>query len=162
MFSVHGRRNCNRLYMCTHNIFNQVGEIIVGNLEKYGWVIMSGLTADTSTETAINNIAIKGSGKERTWASIKMKGSGKDRARASIEMSAENYKMKYDINSRIYKNWDTGCLNKLLSNIKEKIFDKIFKNANYMIGQHDLLKNDGIVKHDQILHSNYLMRLSDT
>ena len=63
--------------------------------------------------------------------------------------------MKYDINSRIPKNWDTGHLGKLLSNIKKQIFNIILRNIDYMIRQHSLLKNDGIVEHDQKPHSNY-------
>ena len=50
--------------------FNQVGETIVGNLEKYRWVVMRGLTIDTSTATEINNMAIEDAGKEGAWKSI--------------------------------------------------------------------------------------------
>ena len=46
--------------------FNQVGETIVDNLEKYGWVVMRRLTIDPSTATDINTMAIKCYGKE--WA----------------------------------------------------------------------------------------------
>ena len=60
----------------------------------------------------------------------------------------ENHKMKYDINSRIRKDWDFGHLGKLLSNIKQQIFKRILTNADYMIERHNLLKNDGIVEHD--------------
>ena len=70
--------------------------------------------------------------------------------------------MKYDHNSRIPKNWDRDNLRKYLSDIKLQIFDKMFKNTKYMIGQHNLLKNDGIVDHDQKPHSGYTMRLSNT
>ena len=42
--------------------------------------------------------------------------------------------MKYDINSRIPKDWNTGHLGKLFKNIKEQIFDTTFKNASYNIG----------------------------
>ena len=66
--------------------------------------------------------------------------------------------MKYDINSRSPKNWDVGYLDKLLSNIKQQIFNIILTNADYMIGRHNLLKNDGIVEHDQKSHSDYLIR----
>ena len=44
--------------------FIQVGEIIVGNLEKYGWIVMRGLTIDPSTATEINNMVMKGAGNE--------------------------------------------------------------------------------------------------
>ena len=44
--------------------FNQVGETIVGNLKKYGWVVMRGLTIDPGTVIEINNMAMKGAGKE--------------------------------------------------------------------------------------------------
>ena len=38
--------------------FNQVGETIVGELKKYGWVVMRCLTIDPSTTTEINNMAL--------------------------------------------------------------------------------------------------------
>ena len=56
--------------------------------------------------------------------------------------------MKYDHNSRIPKDWADSNLGKLLSDLKLQIFDKNFKNTNYMIGQHNLLKNNGIVEYD--------------
>ena len=62
--------------------------------------------------------------------------------------------MKYDINSRISKDWDVGHLGNFLSNIKLLIFNIILRNADYMIGRHNLLKNDGIVEHDQKTHSD--------
>ena len=86
--------------------FNQVGETIVGNLEKYGWVVMRGLTIDPSTATKINTMVTKGSGKEGVWK--------------SIETLEKNHKMKYDHNSRIPQNRDTRNLCKLLSYIKDK------------------------------------------
>ena len=63
--------------------------------------------------------------------------------------------MKYDINSRTPKYWAGGNIGKLLSNIKEQTFNRILTNAYYMIGRHNLLKNDSIVGHDQKPHSNY-------
>ena len=50
--------------------FNQVGEHIVGNLEKYGWIVMCGLTIDPDTATEINNMVVKGAGWEGVWKSI--------------------------------------------------------------------------------------------
>ena len=57
--------------------------------------------------------------------------------------------MKYDINSIIPKDWTDGHLGKLLKNTKERIFDIALKNASYTIGQHKLLKNNGIAEYDQ-------------
>ena len=48
---------------------------------------MRGLTIDSGTATSINNMALKGNGKEGAWK--------------SIETSENIHKMKYDINSRI-------------------------------------------------------------
>ena len=70
--------------------------------------------------------------------------------------------MKYDINSRIPKDWNEGHLGKLLSNIKELIFNRILTNADYMIGWHNLLKNDGIVEYDQKPHSDYANKWRST
>ena len=70
--------------------------------------------------------------------------------------------MKYDISSRIPKDWADGNLGKFLSNIKEQIFNIILTNTDYMIGQHSLLKNAGIVEHDQKQHSDYPIRSFNT
>ena len=43
--------------------FNQVGEAIVGDLKKYGWVVVRGLIPiDPSTAAEINNMDMKGAG----------------------------------------------------------------------------------------------------
>ena len=70
--------------------------------------------------------------------------------------------MKYAISSRIPKDWDTGHLGKLLSNIKLQIFNRILTNVDYMIGRHNLLMNDGIVDYDQKPHSDYPSRSLNT
>ena len=119
-------------------LFNQVGGDIVGDLKKYVWVIMRGLIIYPSTAIEINTMAIKGAGKEGAWK--------------SIETSEKHQKIKYDVNSRIPKDWDVEHLGKLLSNIKQQRFNIILTNTDYMIGRHNLLKNDGIVEHDQKPH----------
>ena len=78
-----------------------------------------------------------------------------------IESSAKTNKMKYEINSRILKDRDSGYLGKLLSNIKQQIFDIILTNLDYMIVRHNLLKNDGIVEYDK-KRSNYPSRSRKT
>ena len=70
--------------------------------------------------------------------------------------------MKYEINSRIPKDWNDGHLGKLFKKIKEQIFDITLKNADYIIGGHNLLKNDGIVEYDQKPHKNYACRSRKT
>ena len=50
--------------------FNQVRETIFGDLKKYGWVVMRSLIINPSTATEINNMAMKGAGKEGAWKSI--------------------------------------------------------------------------------------------
>ena len=81
---------------------------------------MRGLKIDPSTATEINNMAMKGVGKEG--------------ACKSVETSEKSHKMKYEINSRFPKDWDVGHLGKLLSNIKLEMFNRILTNADYMIG----------------------------
>ena len=66
--------------------------------------------------------------------------------------------MKYDINSRIPKNRNVGHLCTLLPNIKVQIFDRTLKNASYIICQHNLLENDGIVEYNQKPHADYTSR----
>ena len=65
-------------------------------------------------------MAMKDAGAQRTWK--------------SIESSANSCKMKYNVNSRIPKDWNDEHLGKLLKNIKEQIFDIILENADYIIG----------------------------
>ena len=91
-----------------------------------------------------------------------VKGARKEGAWKSIETSEKKHKMKYDIHGRIPKDWDVGHLGKLLSNIKEQIFNRILTNADYMIRQHNLLKNYGIIEYDQKPHSNYPIRSFNT
>ena len=78
--------------------FNQVGDTIVGNLQKFGWVVFRGLTLDPDTATDINKMATKGSGKFGRWE--------------CIESSQKNHKMKYAINSHIPKEWKEDYLAK--------------------------------------------------
>ena len=87
-------------------------------------------------------MAMKASGTQGTWK--------------SIELSAKN--IKHDISSRIPKDWNDGHIGKLLKNIKERIFDITLKNASYIIGRHNLLKNDGIVEYDPNPHFDYACR----
>ena len=68
--------------------------------------------------------------------------------------------MKYDINSTMPNDWCKDQLVKFLFDIKDKIFNKMFKNTRYMIGRHKLLKNDGIVENDQKPHADYPIRSS--
>ena len=109
---------------------------------------MRGVTIDPDTATEINTMAIKGAGKEGAWK--------------LIETSEKNHNMKYDINSRIPKDWADGKLGKLLSNVEEEICYRILTNADCMIGRHNLLKNDGIVEYDQKPHSDYPIRSLNT
>ena len=70
--------------------------------------------------------------------------------------------MKYDINSRVPKYWNTGHLGKLFKNMKEKISDRTLKKASYIIGRNSLLENDSIVEYDQKPHLDYACRLRKT
>ena len=75
---------------------------------------------------------------------------------------SKNHKTKYDISSRIPKYWNDGHLGKLLSNIKEQIFDIILKYSSYIIGRHNLLKNNGIFEYDQKPYDDYVSRSRKT
>ena len=66
--------------------------------------------------------------------------------------------MKYDINSKIPKDWNDGHLGKFFKNIKERILDIALKNTSYIIGPHNLLNNDGIIEYDQKPHTDYVCR----
>ena len=77
------------------------------------------LTIDICTVTEINNMAMKGPGTQGTWK--------------LIESSLKNHKIKYDINSKIPKDWNSGHLGKLFTNMKERILDITLKNTSYII-----------------------------
>ena len=87
-----------------------------------------------------------------------MKGPGTQGHWKSTETSENNQKTKYDVNNRIPKDWDARHHGKLFKNIKQRIFDVILTNGYYTIGQHNLLKNDGIIEYDQKPHSDYPSR----
>ena len=109
---------------------------------------MRGLTTNLPTTTRIDHMAMKGPGTQGTCK--------------SIESSAKNHNMKYYINSRIPKYWTVGHLGRFLSNIKKEIFDGTLKNTDYIIGRHNLLKNDDIVKYDQNQYANYVIKSRKT
>ena len=62
--------------------------------------------------------------------------------------------MKYDINSRIPKDWNDGNLGKFLKDIKEWTYDTTLTNEFYIIDRYNLLKNDDIVEYDQKPHAD--------
>ena len=60
-------------YTCVPDTsFNLVRDPIVGDLKKYGWVVMCGLTIDSDTATEINNMPMKGAGVKGAWKSIEI------------------------------------------------------------------------------------------
>ena len=52
------------------------------------------------------------------------------------------------------KDWKEGCGQDLITNLKRKLFDKVLPTVEYIIGNHNRLKNTSLIKYDQILHKD--------
>ena len=53
------------------------------------------------------------------------------------------------------KAWKERCVEQLLFNIKTKILDNILPTKDYIIGKHNILKNIGLIKHEQMPYRDY-------
>ena len=116
------------------------GEIIAGDLDMYGWVVVRGAIIDNDTKQEINAIAERGE-----WH--------------CIESGQSKRKMKYNINSKPpIKQWGTKKMTQFKDDIKKLNLDVVFKNENYVIGKFNLLKNDGYIPYGQDPHYDYPRR----
>ena len=113
---------------------------IIGDLEYYGWVVVRSVKINEADHAAIDDISRRGSGKLGT--------------RYGIE-DHPNYKLKYNINSKISKEWGTGYLGDLVRDYNQQVLDKILKTKDYIVDKHNLLKNDGDLLYNQIPHRDY-------
>ena len=67
----------------------------------------------------------------------------------SVSITESHHKMKYNVNSKIPTDWDQGYLNKLMSNIKKTLLDKIVGTTeNYIIGKQNLSKTTEKIHND--------------
>ena len=87
------------------------------------------------THAAIDDIGRRGVGKQGKWHEIEEK---------------PNHKLKYNINSKIPKECSTGPLADLLTDYANLVLDKILQKKDYIVGKHNLLKNDGEILYDQM------------
>ena len=77
----------------------------------------------------------------------------------SIEEINNKRVMKYKHNSTPHVNWSKDELcSDFLGQIKAKLLDKDLKAENYIIGEFNLIKNNGVVPTDQQAHTDYQPR----
>ena len=64
--------------------------------------------------------------------------------------------MKYKGSSSPHVDWanEINCA-KFLEDITTKLLGSIFKESKYIIGEFNLIKNDGVVDLDQQTHTDY-------
>lgn len=96
------------------------GELILGDLQQYGWCIFCSGNIDDETEAEIRHVAETGDSSSWKW----------------IEPAEKGHTMKYDWNSKLPAAWDSPNLTKLQVNTKKFIYDRrLKKNPNYIIGR---------------------------
>jgi hypothetical protein len=111
------------------------GEIIKGDLNSLGWVVIKSDLIDMSTENHIKQIAYD----DKHWYKV-----GKQPSRQMKFNSFDNPGVKWCINP----------LKAFLLNLK-KLIDPCMPNNNYVSERINLLRNAGHIEYDQRPHSDY-------
>ena len=91
------------------------GDIIFGDLEDLGWLIVKGVRVTEDTYVALDKVSKNGAGRGEKII--------------PIEDGGSNRKMKYDHLQKIKrdKDWKQIECKEFLDDIKEQILDKVFK-----------------------------------
>ena len=143
------------------------GEVILGDLEKYGWCVYRSNNISDIVESEIKNICARGT----SWTRIHGK-----------------RLMKYAKCATYPQAWESPAIKKMWTDIKTNIFDKRLPTTNlakanlakaaktaktataetantnndddvdglgYQQGRHNILKNDGVMPNDQAPHYDY-------
>ena len=122
---------------------------IIGDLEKLGWEVYRTPRVSADMEEEIRQISKLGQGWDGRWF--------------KVDVSAPNRLMKYMPSSKLPVEWKTGLPEEFLRNIKRQLLEKVLNNRKddviYMIGKYNLLKNAGLIEHDQMPHTLYPPRL---
>ena len=106
-------------------------------MDFYQWEVVRSVRINEETHSDIHKISGRGIG-------IKENRHGLEGQR--------HIKLKYNVSSEILKEWNTGPLGNLLRDYKRLGMDKIPKRDDYIVSNHNLLKNDGEILYDQIPH----------
>ena len=137
------------------------GDRIIGDLKELGWVVVRGVRVDEPTYHAIEQEARRGRGADGTWN--------------PIEDYGNNRKMKYKSTSVFQNKWLEGKRREFIESVGEvlNIFMQSRENniyehyhdasvalnpPKYVIRKFNLLKNDGRIYDDQILHRDFAPR----
>ena len=127
------------------------GDIIIGDLEQLGWVVVRGVRVTEQTYAAIDKVSKVGATKDGSWT--------------SIEDHGGNRQMKYSHTQKVNrdKHWKQKECNQFLVDVKEKILDRVLivqeGAIEYDVGSYNLLKNKGYIGCDQQAHTDYPPRL---
>lgn len=137
------------------------GERIFGDLKELGWVVVRGVRVDEPTYHAIEEEARRGRGANGTWH--------------PIEDESNNRKMKYRHSSVFQNKWTCGKRKEFIDGVSDVLNtfmqsrdNNIYQHYHdpsvtaspprYVIEKFNLLKNDGRIYDDQILHRDFAPR----
>ena len=137
------------------------GERIFGDLKELGWLVVRGVRVDEPTYHAINEEARRGRAANGKWN--------------PIEDNGNNRKMKYKHTSVFNNQWLEGkrkefidgvtdVLNTIMQNRDNNIYEHYHNPSvainppKYVVEKFNLIKNDGRIYDDQILHRDFAPR----
>ena len=118
-----------------------IGEVILGDIDLYGWVVIRGIKLKEATRQAFERVSREGRGIDGTWH--------------SVERQA-NRQMKYTHSCQPSDLWNMDELSVFKTKITDKLLRKVFPGKmQYTLGKFNLLRNEGIIHEDQAPHSDY-------
>ena len=114
------------------------GELIVGNLEYLGWVVVKGVDISINLQITLKQIMNKGK-----WFRI-----GKDHGACQ--------KFNSDGLSKYYRNWIVNEeIQEYCDEVLSKVIIKCLHDNEYEIGYRNIISNQFIMIQDQIPHTDY-------
>ena len=117
------------------NQYNQMGQVITGDLKELGWGIFRSACVSYTAETKITEIC----NTAKKWIPI-------ERHRV----------MKYDASSSFRPvAWEHSSLVQMSKDLKQFILNKALPSVYYNIDKFNVLKNTGIIEEDQEPHFDY-------
>ena len=119
------------------------GDLIVGDIDLYGWVVLRGVKLNNATKQAFERVSTEGRGQNGTWH--------------PVERQA-NRQMKYTHSCQPSTLWQMHELS-LFRNKMDNLLALVFPGTmQYTLGKYNLLRNEGIIYDDQVPHSDYHAR----
>ena len=118
-----------------------IGEVILGDIDLYGWVVIRGIKLKESTREAFERVSREGRGINGKWH--------------PVERQA-NRQMKYTHSCQPSNLWNMDELSVFKTKITDQLLRKVFPGTmQYTLGKFNLLRNEGIIHEDQPPHSDY-------